>query len=58
MRCDCPTQRIVYVHPSLLVYICDNPKCAKIVAKCEHVDCTWNDELTVLTCTFCGIDAT
>lgn len=52
----------------LEVYICADPTCARIVvAKCTHsigiypdnkTSCKWNEDGTILSCTFCGVDAT
>lgn len=48
----------------LEVYICADPCCARVIARCTHQDesaksiCTWNEEQTILSCTFCGVDAT
>lgn len=56
----------------LEVEICLDPKCAKVIAKCTHLEitsskgltvetksiCAWNEDGTVLTCTFCGVDGT
>ena len=43
---------------SIEIEVCANPECAHIVAMCEHIKCTWNDNGSVLTCDLCGVDAT
>lgn len=57
------------------IYICLDPQCAEITAKCTHqveipevedtkprkfvkTACEWNEDGTVLLCTFCGKDGT
>jgi hypothetical protein len=51
----------------LEVYICADPVCAKVIARCTHSEelfpdnksiCKWNEEGTILSCTFCGKDVT
>lgn len=38
------------------MWICN--KCSYIETFCEHVNNTWNDDETILSCNFCGLDVT
>jgi hypothetical protein len=68
------SRRMENVGP-LEVEICSDPQCAKVSARCTHLEitgpsklspllvetksiCKWNEDGTVLTCTFCGVDGT
>lgn len=65
--------RMVKQEGPLWIEICLDPTCAKVaVCKCEHqifVEgedklaptksiCTWNEDGTILTCQYCGVDGT
>ncbi len=51
---------LVYSGPNdtLQIEVCSDPTCAHIKAACTHERCAWNNEGTILSCAFCGRDAT
>ena len=64
---DCDgNHRVQYMRTveSLEVLICTDPRCAKVIAHCTHLDeegksrCVWIDDGKTLLCTFCGVDGT
>ena len=41
---------------NLELTICNS--CAYIITLCEHEQCEWTEDATVLRCQLCGVDAT
>lgn len=73
-KANCPRESLTikYEGPVMLT-ICTNPKCAVLMAYCEHQvlvlsrkpddpytqpTTKWNEDGTVLSCTYCGKDVT